>query len=301
MKRYGRDGFKPGDVVITNHQAVAGQHLNNVVIYMPYFFQGELLHVLDRARALDRHRRHEHRLRRRARMSRSLDGRAAARSAQNLRGGQGQRNSAQGHPRQHPLSRMPRSATCARRSPPAAWRPGASTSFSRNSAATRCLQAIQRIFDETETKCRKVVSGIPDGVYEAESFLDNDGMVRSERVRIHARVTVADGKMTIDLSGCSPERKAGINSRTLAGARVAYKALTSPLDPSNEGSFRRARRDHPRGQHHDGALSRAHVGLEPDRADGRRHHPHRARARDSRKDSRRRIMGCWAAPSYSSA
>src|SRR3954467_6081257 len=43
MKRYGSDGFKPGDVVITNHQAVAGQHLNNVVIYMPYFYKGELL------------------------------------------------------------------------------------------------------------------------------------------------------------------------------------------------------------------------------------------------------------------
>jgi N-methylhydantoinase B len=37
-----RDGFKPGDVIITNHQAVAGQHLNNVVIYMPYFYKGEL-------------------------------------------------------------------------------------------------------------------------------------------------------------------------------------------------------------------------------------------------------------------
>ena len=43
MKRYGAAGFKPDDVVITNHQAVAGQHLNNVVIYMPYFFRGELL------------------------------------------------------------------------------------------------------------------------------------------------------------------------------------------------------------------------------------------------------------------
>ncbi len=43
LKRYGNDGFKPGDVIITNHQAVAGQHLNNVVIYMPYFYQGELL------------------------------------------------------------------------------------------------------------------------------------------------------------------------------------------------------------------------------------------------------------------
>src|ERR1700688_2431830 len=30
-------------VIITNHQAVAGQHLNNIVIYMPYFHNGELL------------------------------------------------------------------------------------------------------------------------------------------------------------------------------------------------------------------------------------------------------------------
>ena len=43
MKRYGAKGFKPGDVIITNHQAVAGQHLNNIVIYTPYFHQGELL------------------------------------------------------------------------------------------------------------------------------------------------------------------------------------------------------------------------------------------------------------------
>ena len=46
MQRYGADGFKPGDVIITNHQAVAGQHLNNVVIYMPYFYKGELLMFL---------------------------------------------------------------------------------------------------------------------------------------------------------------------------------------------------------------------------------------------------------------
>ena len=43
MKRYGTKGFEPGDVIITNHQAVAGQHLNNIVIYMPYFYRGELL------------------------------------------------------------------------------------------------------------------------------------------------------------------------------------------------------------------------------------------------------------------
>src|SRR5918911_727054 len=43
LAQYGRDGFAPGDVLITNHQRVAGQHLNNVCIYTPCFFQGELV------------------------------------------------------------------------------------------------------------------------------------------------------------------------------------------------------------------------------------------------------------------
>ncbi len=43
--------------------------------------------------------------------------------------------------------------------------------------------------------------------------------------------------MTIDLSGCSPEREGGANSRTYAGAYIAYKALTTPLEPLNEGAF----------------------------------------------------------------
>src|SRR2546423_12608804 len=100
------------------------------------------------------------------------------------------------------------------------------------------LRAIACIFDETETKCRKLVANLADGVYEAESFFDDDGVTPDERVRIHAKVTVKAGSMTIDLSGCSSERKAAVNSRTLAGARVAYKAITAPLAPVNEGSFR---------------------------------------------------------------
>jgi N-methylhydantoinase B len=68
--------------------------------------------------------------------------------------------------------------------------------------------------------------------------MDDDGVLKGEKVPIHAKITIRKGDMIIDLSGCSAERKAGINSRTLAGARVAYKALTGPLDPVNEGSFR---------------------------------------------------------------
>jgi N-methylhydantoinase B len=42
VAKFGRDGFDLGDVIITNHQAVAGQHLNNVVIYTPIFHGASL-------------------------------------------------------------------------------------------------------------------------------------------------------------------------------------------------------------------------------------------------------------------
>src|SRR5438067_12457316 len=42
VQQYGRDGFQPGDVLITNHQRVAVRHLNNVCVYTPFFFEGEL-------------------------------------------------------------------------------------------------------------------------------------------------------------------------------------------------------------------------------------------------------------------
>src|SRR5438128_1958627 len=100
------------------------------------------------------------------------------------------------------------------------------------------LEAIARIFDETEAKCRNVVSQLADGVYEAAAALDEDGVTRGEPVPIRAKVTIDHGAMTIDPSGCSQEPRGAINSRTFAGARVAYKALTGPLDPVNEGSFR---------------------------------------------------------------
>ena len=101
------------------------------------------------------------------------------------------------------------------------------------------MNAVEQVFGETETKCRNVVSRLKKGTYEAESFLDHDGVKLDEPIRLHAKVTIGDGgEMTIDLSGCSPERKASVNSRTLAAARVAYKALTGPNDPVNEGSFR---------------------------------------------------------------
>lgn len=237
MKRYGRDGFKPGDVVITNHQAVAGQHLNNVVIYMPYFYKGELLmFCMVRAHWID--------------VGGQSTGFGAGATVADpwLEGLQldqlkiyeeGKLNETLYRVIKDNI-RFPESSLGDMKSQMAACRLAARRMdelFDKYGKDT-ILAAISQIFDETEQKCRNVVVQLPDGIYEAEASIDDDGLIRGEEVPIRVKITIKGSDMTIDLSGCSAERKAAINSRTYAGARVAYKALTGPLDPVNEGSFR---------------------------------------------------------------
>ena len=84
MERYGEKGFQPGDVIITNHQRVGGQHLNNMLIYTPCFEAGRLF-GFDDASALDGCGRPQYRFWRGQR-SGSVDGRSATRSDQAVRG-----------------------------------------------------------------------------------------------------------------------------------------------------------------------------------------------------------------------
>jgi len=97
---------------------------------------------------------------------------------------------------------------------------------------------IERIFAETEARCRQVIEQFEDGTYEFETEFDDSAAALDGPIRIHAKVTIAGSDMTIDLSGCSKQRNSGVNSRTLAAPYIAYKALTSPVEPVNEGSFR---------------------------------------------------------------
>ncbi len=42
---------------------------------------------------------------------------------------------------------------------------------------------------------------IPDGVYEAQASIDDDGLIKDEEVPIHVKITIKGSDMTIDLSG----------------------------------------------------------------------------------------------------
>ena len=68
---------------------------------------------------------------------------------------------------------------------------------------------------------RAAVGQIPDGVYEAESFMDDDGVNLGKHIPIKVRVEVRGDEMTIDLSGVSPQVAGFYNSGPTAGRSAA--------------------------------------------------------------------------------
>ena len=104
------------------------------------------------------------------------------------------------------------------------------------------LVAMRQIMANSEAQARRAVAGFPNGVYEAESFMDDDGVTTGKPIPLKVKVIIEDDQMTIDLSGISPQVAGYYNAGESAGrscAQVAFKCLTSPkLLPINEGSFR---------------------------------------------------------------
>ena len=104
------------------------------------------------------------------------------------------------------------------------------------------LDSIAEIMDRSEAAARARTLTIPDGVYEAESWLDDDGVDIGKRIPIKVKVTVNGDEMTIDLTDVSKQVRGFYNSAITTGygcAQVAYKCITSPTDyPINDGAFR---------------------------------------------------------------
>lgn len=101
--------------------------------------------------------------------------------------------------------------------------------------------AIEAIMEHGAAAARAGTLSIPDGVYEASSFMDDDGIDVGAKIPIHVRVEVRGSEMTIDLSDVSRQVRGFYNSGITTGiacAQVAFKCLTTPTHyPINDGSF----------------------------------------------------------------
>ena len=87
---------------------------------------------------------------------------------------------------------------------------------------------IHRAWDATDREVRAFVAAIPDGIYSAESFLDNDGRSLDVPIRIKVKVEIAGDRMVVDFSEINDQVPGPTNSGYSGGLAAArWRSRTS--------------------------------------------------------------------------
>ena len=103
------------------------------------------------------------------------------------------------------------------------------------------LDSTKVYLEQSERRTRAELARIPSGTYRAVAHFDNDGISLEQPVRIEMAITVDAGAMTVDFEGSSPQVVGPFNcgdAITVSACRLLIKCLTTPLTPVDEGCFR---------------------------------------------------------------
>ena len=118
---------------------------------------------------------------------------------------------------------------------------------------TRLLELIERFGKEqvltaahevqaySERLAREAILAIPDGEYEGEDFVDDNGFT-GEPLRVAVKITVSGDSMRLDFSGSAPQTRGIINSPHTSSLSSALGAVALLLGggeiPVNDGIYR---------------------------------------------------------------
>lgn len=108
--------------------------------------------------------------------------------------------------------------------------------------ADQVRAAVESFWAKSEKAVRQAIRAIPDGIYRARSFLDDDGINRDKPIPIEVAVRIEGDQITVDLSDIADQvegpMNAGYEGGAVAAARIACKYVFSPNEPANDGAFR---------------------------------------------------------------
>jgi N-methylhydantoinase B len=96
------------------------------------------------------------------------------------------------------------------------------------------------LLNYSERLIRSKIAEIPDGVYEATDFLDNDG-VGDSKTKIHLTMTIAGDHIKFDFAGSDPQVRGSRNVPTASLKAVVLTVVKSMVDPAlppNSGYYR---------------------------------------------------------------
>jgi N-methylhydantoinase B len=102
------------------------------------------------------------------------------------------------------------------------------------------LGSIEALLDYGERMTRLELDKLPKGTYEAEDWIDDDG-IGNGPFPVRVKVTVTDSEFLCDFTGTHAQVLGPVNCTLTglhSGVRTVLKAITSPTIPVNEGCFR---------------------------------------------------------------
>lgn len=236
-EQHGWDYFKDGDVFYMNDSYMTGTHLNDSTIIMPIFWGGNRIgFAASRAHWLDIGAKDP---------GTPVDSHEIYQEG--VRWGP-TRLYESGKPREDVIDLLRRNSRFGEatvgdmNAQVAAGRTGEKrlhALFDRFGVET-IAAARDEIFRRTEELEREAVKALPDGLYHAKGYLDDDGL-KSDPLLVNLKLTVHGDEMTIDLAGSAGQARGPVNcgiTQTVAAARVAYKLLICSEVSPNGGSFR---------------------------------------------------------------
>ncbi|MGI9336595.1 MAG: hydantoinase B/oxoprolinase family protein [Gammaproteobacteria bacterium] len=100
---------------------------------------------------------------------------------------------------------------------------------------------LPEIIDYAERLTRSAIADLPDGVYDFEDWIDDDGIDFGKPIRLYVKFTKNGDSLLADWTGSSPQVKGAINntlSFTKAATYCAIRSVLPPGIPNNEGVFR---------------------------------------------------------------
>jgi N-methylhydantoinase B len=99
--------------------------------------------------------------------------------------------------------------------------------------AETVLEGARRLVDHSERRLRAAITALPDGIYAAETIVEDDG-VTSEPFTVRASVMVRGDEVIADFTGSSPQVRGPMNCTYVVVASAAYNAVFCVTDPHTE-------------------------------------------------------------------
>jgi N-methylhydantoinase B len=237
IRAYGPENLEPGDQLTTNDPYQGGVHLNDIVVLAPVFYRGEIVgYVANLAHHVD--------------VGGSYAGSLAASREIYQEGiilpivkvaARGDLNT--------DVFKMFCANIRAKKETAGDFRAQVAANAL---GAKRLVEIVERfgldgfksfledLFRYTEKRTAQALAALPEGVYEAEDQLDDDG-ITDQPVRFKIRITIKNGRVHFDFAGTDPQRPSSMHAtmtQTFAACAYVLRCLIDNDIPVNDGFFR---------------------------------------------------------------